>query len=259
MDLFKLLITNNLIQYLNNNDCYIELKCGIFKVKFKKVCDDKLIYDNIERITSGLYIPKFENMEKYVEYLLNCSLMYLIEGLECTVLVDIINIGYIECVNLNNINAFLVPKCLAHVEPLNFKLYDLNIDQISFDSIEFSNILKSIGSLFISNEHFIREQKRIVEYPYDYSIILDSTCTYVLHGEHSLLLRKLLNSPTVKCLRLDSSCKIEEILKGKKEALKKASQNNKSLRQKGSDLVKFIKQYDTNRNAHLFLDTIQIQ
>lgn len=211
MDIFSVLITKNLIEYLNDSDPFIQIECGIFNISFQKRSDRPLEWSKIDHLTKSFTFDRFVNITSYCHSLLDHAIMYEPLGLDVTISVDLMQIETLENIKFTNENVFwttqkLVEKLGVKIDfPFKYRLVERSIDSLNLlDGFTLDDLKNILMCLFTDNARLIREQKRIANCEdIETKIIIDKTSN-VLEGRHRVAVLHLLGiKRPIRCIEID--------------------------------------------------------
>lgn len=241
MHIFKTFITKDLINYLNNEDPYLQIETGIFQLAFQKRSDTKLDWTKIESLTDSrdAYLQpdrseEYIDLNNYCKQIMEKSILYEPFGLEITIRIDIQQVGYIEDLKLSNDNAFFITPKVIQSLGLNTqnitetsmhnsiclnqcKIVERELKQLRVDCKLSCEIFKNIlMSLFTNESQLMREQKRINHATNIESKIVINKKNVIIDGLHRYLILNLLsenpmlqnetpNKFKIKCILIDDA------------------------------------------------------
>lgn len=213
MNIFSTFITKNLIDYLNEEDAYLQIESGVFQLVFQKKTESKLDWDKLQRLTSSLSEgspTKYSNMNEYCKNIIEKSLLYEPLGLDITIRIDLMQVSEIEQIQIDSSKVFLLtPKLLQNFAldktfRFTMKIVERDIDRIILNNKCSLEMLKNILlSLFSNNGKLLREQKQIQYSNIDPKLIIDNKM-HLIDGVHRLVILYLLGAKKVRCVEVDA-------------------------------------------------------
>jgi hypothetical protein len=204
-NLLTCLITENLINYLNFVNSYIELKSGIYKLCIKKISDENLIWENIKLLLDYTIIDNISSLNDYNEQLFNFASQFDKIGLNITIYVDLLLFD-----NVNNIvsnlkqykDVHLISSKIIKYNKFNFIKTDILLSNIKLQNCT-TEMCQNCLTMLFSNDQYFNSVKNNSLYQYDNSIIIDEN-NIVLDGKYKVMLLKFISNQnqTISCIKL---------------------------------------------------------
>lgn len=197
------IVTDKLINYLNNVNPFIEIYCGIYKLSFKKHSDKALIFDHIDMISKYYFIfdtEQFSSLYMYNEQLNKNVAKYKCMGLDISISFDLNLSDNIESVldKLTLKNIYLATPSMIKYNTFECSIVDVNIAEIKL-SVCKDEMTREVLLGFFRNE----KNHYMMNYFTDYSIILDKN-NVIVDGKYKILALKFLyNSQNIRCVKLN--------------------------------------------------------
>lgn len=205
MDIFSTFITKNLIDYLNNDDTYYQIECGIFNLTFQRKKDEQIDWNLVKELTNSMKMVEYIQIGDYIDAVTERCIMYESCGLDVTIWVDLMRIAQLENIRLCNNNIFcLTDKIIDKLSITNeclhdFKIITCDITKVRMETCTITDLKNILSTLFTDDGRLTKEQKRAIDF--EPKIVVDQNLN-VLDGKFRILVLHLLDITTIKCYQI---------------------------------------------------------